>query len=83
MKTDVAARLRENPDIAAIALILAIVIPTLDARPNAFHFSLVSRPSAERVWQRLENKMRVFEERFDRVTPQRTRIVTVPNLESE
>ena len=83
MNRGLAALLRDNPDIAALALLITLLVPLLGAKPNAFHLTLASRPSAERVWQRLENKMRLFEQRFDRVAPPRVRSVASPDIESE
>jgi hypothetical protein len=83
MKSDLASLLRANPDVASLALLITLLVPQLGAKPNAFHLTLASRPTAERVWQRLENKMRLFEQRFDRVAQPRVRCVTTPEIESE
>ncbi len=83
MNRDLAAVLRANPDVAALALLITLLVPQLSAKPNRFHLTFASRPNAERVWQRLENKMRLFEQRFDRVAPPRVRCVAVPEIESE
>ena len=83
MNRDLASSLRANPDIAALALLITFLVPQLSAKPNSFRLTLASRPTAERVWQRLENKMRTFEQRFDRVAPSRVRCVTAPEIESE
>jgi hypothetical protein len=83
MNRDLAALLRANPDVAALALLITLLVPQLSARPKGFHLTLASRPNAERVWQRLENKMRLFQQRFEKVTPPRVRCVAVPEIESE
>jgi len=83
MNRDLARQLRDNPDIAALALLITLLVPQLGAAPRSARLMLASRPTAERVWQRLENKMRLFEQRFDKVAPPRVRSVAVPDLESE
>ena len=83
MKRDLASLLRANPDIAALALLITLLVPQLSAKPNALHLTFASRPSAERVWQRLENKMRQFEQRFDRIAPPRVTCVTATDIESD
>lgn len=83
MNRDLASLLRANPDIAALALLITLLVPQLGAKPAAFHLSLASRPTAERVWQRLDRQMRLFEQRFDRIAPPRVRTVTAPCVESE
>ena len=83
MNRDLASLLRANPDVAALALLITLLVPQLSAKPNTFKLTLASRPTAERVWQRLENKMRLFEQRFDRVAPPRVRCVTALEIESE
>ncbi len=76
-------KLRRNPDIAALALLVALLVPALDAKPESFHLTLASRPSAERVWQRLETRMRDFERKFERYVQPETRCASLPVLSSE
>jgi hypothetical protein len=83
MNRDLAAVLRANPDVAALALLITLLVPQLGVKPGGFHLTFASRPKAERVWQRLENKMRLFEQRFSRIAPPRVRCVTAPEIESE
>jgi len=83
MKRDLASILRANPDVAAMALLITLLVPQLGAKPNAIRLTLASRPTAEQIWQRLETKMRLFEERFDRVVPPKVRCVATPEVASE
>lgn len=83
MNRDLASLLRANPDVAALALLITLLVPQLGAKPNSIRLTLASRPTAECVWQRLENKMRLFEQRFDKVVPPRVHSVHVPDIESE
>jgi hypothetical protein len=75
--------LRANPDVAALALLITLLVPQLGAKPVVNRLTFASRPAAERVWQRLENKMRSFEQRFDRVAPPRLRSVVASAIQSE
>ncbi|HEY3441290.1 MAG TPA: hypothetical protein VGK29_11080 [Paludibaculum sp.] len=86
MNRDLARQLRDNPDIAALALLITLLVPQLGGTPRSIRLTLASRstaPTAERIWQRLENKMRMFEQRFDKVAPPRARCVNTPDVEAE
>lgn len=74
MKRSVIESLRGNPDVAAIALLLALLIPGAGQANSSLSLIFTTdRPAhaldvrAQQVWQRLEDRMRRFEERFERV----------------
>lgn len=83
MKDDLSTVIRANPDIAALALLVVLLVPPIGVQPNPLRLIFASRPSAESVWQRLDYKMRRFEQRFDRAVPPRVRTARAHALASE
>jgi hypothetical protein len=80
MSDRLSSLLRANPDVLALALIVALTVPSLGAaQPRLSLIFAANRPAqslelrGERVWQRLEQQMRRFEQRFDRLAPPRAR----------
>jgi hypothetical protein len=70
--------LRSNPDVAAIAVAIALLVPMAgSATPN---LSLIFAGKtvgsglevrAEKLWQRLEDRMKRFEDRFEQAAERR------------
>jgi len=94
MKLKLASFLRTNPDVVALALLLAVCLPmSAVARPK-LHLTFASdqvhervlnklEERGQRVWQRLEDRMRRFEEKFDRMSMPRTKSVYCDGVESD
>ncbi|WP_321473038.1 hypothetical protein [uncultured Paludibaculum sp.] len=94
MKLKFASFLRANPDIVALALLLAVCLPmSAVARPK-LHLTFASDQQHERVlnkleergqrvWQRLEDRMRRFEEKFDKMSMPRTKSTYCDGVESD
>lgn len=71
MRHSLSRILSANPDVAAIVLLIALLVPvTSQATPNLsliFAGNTAARSldvRAEKLWQRLEDRMRRFEDRF-------------------
>jgi len=70
--------LRSHPDAIAIAALVVylLVAPAIEARPR-MELTLASakrggqtlEQKGQRVWQRLEERLRRYEDRFERVAP--------------
>lgn len=73
MKPSLLASLRANPDVAAIALLVALLVPGVSHAGTGLSLIFTADRSAreldaraEQLWQRLEDRMQSFEERFQR-----------------
>ncbi len=79
MKNSLFASLRANPDVAAIALLIALLVPGVGHANSSLSLIFTADRSsreldvrARKLWQRLEDRMRSFEDRFDRAaSPER------------
>lgn len=94
MKLKLASFLRANPDIVALALLIAVCLPVSAAARPKLHLTFASDQQNERVlnkleirgqrvWQRLEDRMRRFEEKFDRMSMPRTKSTFCDGVESD
>ncbi|MGJ5815375.1 hypothetical protein [Paludibaculum fermentans] len=94
MKLKFSSFLRTNPDVVALAVLLAVCLPmSAVARPK-LHLTFASDQQHERtlnkleergqrVWQRLEDRMRRFEEKFDKMSLPRTKSTYCDGVESD
>lgn len=85
---------RTNPDIIALAVIVVLALPAVSAAKPKLQVMYASNRVTERslikleqrgqrVWQRLEERMRRFEEKFDSVAPSRSRPAACAEIDSE
>lgn len=75
MKNTLLKSLRANPDVAAIALLVALLAPGVGQANSRLSLIFTADRSArqfdvraQQLWQRLEDRMRSFEDRFQRAT---------------
>lgn len=85
---------RTNPDVVALAMIVVLALPAVGAAKPKMQVLYASNRVTERslmkleergqrVWQRLEERMRRFEEKFDSVAAPASRPASCTEIDSE
>ena len=86
--------LSSNPDVLALAMIVALGVPTAGFAKPKMQFMFASDMETERslvrmeersqrVWQRLEDRMREFEKKFNTISGPRVRTAVCEGVESD
>lgn len=85
---------RTNPDVIALAMIVTLALPFVGAAKPKMQVLYASNRVTERslmkleergqrVWQRLEERMRRFEQKFDSVAAPASRPASCTEIDSE